>query len=113
LEEKEANAMPSNVLKEKDPMSVPVSMPKKQRKKFIPKEPFVLQNLENQLPELIKASPVLFIDAQWMKKDPFEGYLQAVFAHLQERDRDETAKAAKLSFTTSLLPSLIKARRVY
>ncbi len=96
-------------LEEKEALAMPSVIPKK-RKKFIPKEPFILGpffDSNNCGSELIKASPVQFLNWEWGKRNPFDGYLESVFAHLLSDEATAKAKQAK-EFPEALLPSLIK-----
>ena len=92
---------------EKEALAVPPLIQKK-RKRFIPKEPLILGPFFGPagegLPELIKASMVQFVAGQWAEKDPFAGYLEAVFGHLVKGEDPKVIK----DFPESLLPSLIK-----
>lgn len=90
-------------LEEKEAMTMPPPAPsQKKRKKFIPKEPVVL------IPgaEALNATVVQFVTEGWAQRNPFEGYLEAVFEHLMGAG-DGKAKMIK-EFPENLLSSLIK-----
>lgn len=103
LEEQEAMAMPP-----------PQPQSKKRSKKFIPKEPIILGPFlaaqdccSGEFPELIRASVVQFVDLAWERRNPFEAYIETVFADLTSKE-SAVAKSTGKEFPEVLLPSLIK-----